>query len=48
MSNNPQCSWAKTYNQMWNLSMRTPIGVSYGKNYLHMADDSNPSKSAPT
>ena len=25
MAFNPQCSWADTYNQMWNLSMKDPI-----------------------
>ena len=25
MAFNPQCSWAVTYNQMWNLSMRDPL-----------------------
>ena len=25
MAFNPQCSWAVTYNQMWNLSMKDPL-----------------------
>ena len=25
MALNPQCSWAKTYNQMWNLAMHEPL-----------------------
>ena len=32
MAFNPQRSWAVTYNQMWNLSMRDPIPRNFGKN----------------
>ena len=31
MAFNPQRSWAVTYNQMWNLSMKDPIPKNYGK-----------------
>ena len=40
MTFNPQCSWAVTYNQMWNLSMRDPIprnNNKYGGNYQHFS-----------
>ena len=42
MAMNPQRSWAKTYNQMWNLSMRNPIGSrpNYNQSMYHQADKS--------
>ena len=33
MAFNPQRSWAVTYNQMWNLSMRDPLPKNFGKSF---------------
>ena len=35
MAFNPQRSWAVTYNQMWNLSMRDPLPRNYKPGYLN-------------
>ena len=33
MAANPSRSWAKTYNQMWNMAMVDPLSKSHGTNY---------------
>ena len=35
MANNPSRSWARIYNQMWNISMRNPTSFNYGSNQSH-------------
>ena len=35
MSVNPDHSWAKIYNQMWNLAMWNPLGMHRGGNNMH-------------
>ena len=41
MAANPQRSWAKIYNQMWNISMRNPIQNNMGTNYQHQRGHSS-------
>ena len=40
MAFNPQRSWAVTYNQMWNLSMKDPIPKGGNKNsqFMHYSN----------
>ena len=40
MAFNPQCSWAVTYNQMWNLSMWGPLPKNNNKSaFSHYSGD---------
>ena len=41
MAKKPHCSWAKTYNQAWNLCMRDPLPKNSANSQAHMHVHSN-------